>query len=236
MSDFEERDEEPGSTRNAFCRVVIALLRIIFDYRLPINPEGFLVRTWSLLMTFATMYFILAVPVRLGFATIPSKWEIALEILLEMCFVYDLIVQMRLGFFNAAGELVMDVTVIRHNYIRRWLVLDLAASVPVQTLEMIAGDSMHDLVFMKLLRLLKILRMFRLSKKRSSLVSQTPSFMRMVQLLASFIGGLHYMSCIYWATAERIGLDDEPDHVWVPDTSYADATFSEKCEFAIAYT
>jgi ryanodine receptor 2 len=218
------------STREAVCRVATAVFRMMFDYRLSMNPEAYLVRAWGLFMTLATMYFILAVPVRLGFAEEPATWVVMCEIVLEMCFLYDLNVQMRLGFFNAAGELVMDVAIIRRNYIRRWLVLDLVASVPVQTLEMIAADSMGDLVFMKLLRLLKILRMFRLSKKRSSLVAQTPSFMRMVQLLLCFIGGLHYMSCIYWATAERIGFDDDPEHSWVPDTSYEDAPFSEKCE------
>jgi hypothetical protein len=217
-------------TREMVCRVATAVFRILFDYRLSMNPEAYLVRAWGLFMTLATMYFILAVPVRLGFAEEPATWLVMCEIVLEMCFLYDLNVQMRLGFFNAAGELVMDVAIIRRNYIRRWLVLDLVASVPVQTLETIAADSMGDLVFMKLLRLLKILRMFRLSKKRSSLVAQTPSFMRMVQLLLCFIGSLHYMSCIYWATAERIGFDDDPEHSWVPDTSYEDAPFSEKCE------
>jgi hypothetical protein len=53
--------------------------------------------------------------------------------------------------------------------------------------------------------------------------------MRMVQLLASFVCGLHYMSCIYWATAVHIGFDDDPEHVWVPDTSFHEAPFGEKC-------
>jgi hypothetical protein len=222
---------DTGTTsRSMLCRVVIALSRILFDYRLPISPETYVIRVWSLFITIATVYFILAVPVRLGFQEQPSLWSMALECTLEMCFLYDLIVQLRLGFFNTAGELVMEVTVIRRNYIRTWLFSDVVASVPVQTLELVAGDSMKNIMFMKLLRLLKILRMFRLSKKRSSLVSQTPSFMRMVQLLAFFIGGLHYMSCIYWATVEHIGFDDDPDHHWVPDTSYTDASFSEKCK------
>jgi hypothetical protein len=229
----EEEEHQLGSQlscRHILRRFCVALFRILFDYRLPISPELRLVRGWGVFMTISTLYFILAMPVRLGFVTKPDEPTMVLECALEMCFLYDLNIQSRLGFFNSAGEMVMDVAVIRRNYIRQWLCSDLIASVPVQTLEFIAGDVMADMIFMKLLRLLKILRMFRLSNKRSSLMSQTPSFMRMVQLLAAFIGGLHYMSCIYWATALQIGFDDDPDHAWVPDTSFHDAPFSEKCK------
>jgi hypothetical protein len=96
------------------------------------------------------------------------------------------------------------------------------------------GPIHKDIVFLKMMRLLKILKMFRLSKKRSSLISETPSYMRMVQLLASFVCGLHYMSCIYWATAVHIGFDDDPEHVWVPDTSFHEAPFGEKCTLHFA--
>jgi hypothetical protein len=230
----DEANYLEGSSHNVFCRLFIALFRLIFDYRLPIDPEVYLVRGWALFITLATVYFILSVPVRLGFQEEPSLWTIALEVTLEMCFLYDLIVQLRLGFYNNAGELVMDIKAVRKNYLRTWLFSDVVASVPVQTLELFGGDWMQDIIFMKMLRLLKILRMFRLSKKRASLVAQTPSFIRMVQLLAFFIGGLHYMSCIYWATVEHIGFDDDPDHHWVPDTSYTDASFSSKCKWDIS--
>jgi hypothetical protein len=45
-----------------------------------------------------------------------------------MCFLYDLNIQARLGFFNSAGELVMDTVVIRRNYLKWWLLADLVSS------------------------------------------------------------------------------------------------------------
>lgn len=116
------------------------LLRII-------HPYSRFRRTWDLCTTLASLCLLWQVPLHLVFEAwippvnvierlseallVPSEVIRALTVAF---FLVDIVISVRTGYVNRAGEVIMDGRKIALRYLLRWLIVDLIAMLPLETL------------------------------------------------------------------------------------------------------
>jgi potassium voltage-gated channel Eag-related subfamily H protein 7 len=137
--------------------------------------------------------------------------HLAIDALVDVFFIVDIVLSFRTGFLDEAKTLVMDPHRIRRRYVRSWFALDLVSALPTQLIALAAG-AYSSLYAIKLLRLLKIGEVTHFT--RSGAVHQwgkaiglygRPGLMQLISFLFIYFVVCHLVACAYWAVASSRG-------------------------------
>nr|CAB3258015.1 potassium voltage-gated channel subfamily H member 7 [Phallusia mammillata] len=128
------------------------------------------------------------------------------ELLVDIFFVVDIIINFRTTYVNKNDEVVSNPTKIVIHYFKGWFLIDLVAAVPFDLL--VAGQSQQETTLIGLLKTARLLRLVRVARKldRYSEFGAAVLFL----LMCSFVLIAHWLACIWYAIGnmERPMLDN----------------------------
>ena len=184
---------------NALLRKQQALLRQQRRERMCVlMPESNIRFTWDMVATVLIFFIAIALPFRIAFVEAwHLGWAVA-DFLIDMFFIVDVIVNFRTAYVDTkTGQLVTSSKRMALHYMRRWFIIDLLASFPIDwtisgvnfteppPTELAASASDITRVqsaqlpsmlrLFKLVKLLRLLRVARLLVRRCSLESPAPT-------------------------------------------------------------
>eukprot|EP01065_Artemidia_motanka_P041497 TRINITY_DN5394_c0_g1_i2.p1 TRINITY_DN5394_c0_g1~~TRINITY_DN5394_c0_g1_i2.p1 ORF type:complete len:1018 (+),score=235.72 TRINITY_DN5394_c0_g1_i2:56-3109(+) len=181
-------------------------------------PDSRVRRTWDTNMLFCHLAHLMVVPLMLIDA-IPFGWSMQLlSWIFSFVYLCDSVVR-----YNTAlilnDEVVRDVYVSRTWYIRRWLAIDMASTIPFDCFLVVLGLELHSGDQRYLVRAAMALRMLRLDHVRtlfrlSNPGAIDPEYVRfyfnvvpVLRFIFSFIFCLHILTVLKMAVA-----DDSPSN------------------------
>lgn len=220
------------------------------DFKTPVKFKALLVIVpgnrfkvlWNFIGVIFILYQAIVIPFVIALDLVKNPTLVLLEIIQDCFFVVDLIINFNTAYVQE-GELVVDRKKIALKYLKGWFTLDLISSIPygivVSTKDYfnINSNKLYSLEILGLLRILKISRMFGLTKLLriaklnmmvrffndnfdSKLVSLLNEFLKVIFLLLIIS---HWMACIWY----YIGKSTH-DSSWIDDCEIRDAQIKDK--------
>ena len=178
-----------------------------------INPENSALRTFQMVLAIAIVWSAIIVPVDISLGTdrsanqsIYSPTTVA-DLIIDCVFLIDVVLNFRIGYFDEDGELVMTPRRVARNYFCTWFIPDMAASIPLEIMEVVAlevqgtGGLTSELKFLKTLKLFRLLRFGRMSVALMSF-SFGPIF-RILRLFMIFTLLIHWFACAWFWIEEK---------------------------------
>ncbi|KAF4708919.1 hypothetical protein FOZ62_012108 [Perkinsus olseni] len=186
-------------------------------------------RKFRLVWDFVALLFIayqaFLVPYLISFDTELSGWLFDMDLCVDIFFLTDLILNFFTGFWYR-GELNLENRAIVSNYTRTWLIIDLAATTPINWIlarhtDAPEGSSSTIVEVFKAMRLARLLRLMRLRQLLTKMEEHIESDILLVvfTMLKMFLGLMcfsHWIACFWWAIGEaQIELEDN----WVRENN-----------------
>lgn len=143
-----------------FRGVSLANQDINLQAALVINPRSDLYRYWETVSSFCIFLTCLVVPFQASFN---SEWSTlwAFTYIFDVLFLADVVLRFCVGYFSK-GTLITDGSLIRRRYLRGTFLLDLLTIFPLDFLVFGVGTHLRWHQSLSLLRLNRILRVYRL--------------------------------------------------------------------------
>ena len=182
---------------------------------------------WDLVQVPLLLYIAVMTPLREGYGVsiaMPSaaspccSASFVSELLIDLYFVVDIVLNFRTAYLDDAGELVVDASKVSRHYLKRWFMLDFLSILPVSYIGMIMqrsgaeysddDDADGKLKFMKMLRLFRLAKMLRLARLKRLLERYDDTWQELQgasQLLKSVMLCLfcaHLIGCAWYALGE----------------------------------
>lgn len=163
-----------------------------YDTKYVIMPESPKKQRWDILIALLLVYTGLAVPLRVAFYDIASPGFIVFELLIDFCFITDIV----LTFFSAYEK--HGIIEVRHKqiaqaYLQGWFWIDLISSIPFQLFELNHDNqSSGFLQIVRLFRVLRLLKLLRFTKKNGASAQLAKSF-QLTSSVASMVGLLIFV-------------------------------------------
>lgn len=135
-----------------------------------IHPKRGFRRSWDVIVLTCLVYLLLSLPYQVAFVEDShSSWMYPLDKLVDLCFLTDIFVNFRTGFYDEASVEASKVAIMRPNlvaqhYLRSWFTIDFVAAVPLDEIAWLAADDGADVHGALSLRLVKAIRLVRLTK------------------------------------------------------------------------
>ena len=121
-----------------------------------------------------------------------------LDVLTDVCFILDLIVNFFTAYVDDWGSLITDHKLIAQNYFSKWFWIDLPACLPFELVvpasEAIAVSMIKCVRLLRIGKILKYLDRFRFA-----------NFARIVRLFMFLMLVCHWIGCL-WFSSETIGV------------------------------
>ena len=167
---------------------------------------------WDLVMILFVLYNSWYIPMELSFAYLTenkSAGHCAVDYAIDLCFLFDVVVNFRTTYYNGVNELVLDRKVIAKKYIASWFAVDLLAVFPF---EIVVGgqfcggegwtasaddESSAALSALGMVKLFRLLRLGRVLKKFDKLGAANA--FRIVHSMAAFLLVVNWFACAWWA-------------------------------------
>lgn len=156
---------------------------------LPTHPAR---SAWDWALILLVIYTALSVPLEICFKYDQSVGFQVIDWLVDIFFLFDLILNFRTAYYNYDGTFEIDPLMIRNRYVRSWFVIDLVASIPIERLS--GGGGQTSAV--ALAKMPRLLRLSRLLKKLDKFTSARA--MRVVSVLIFFLMFTHFVGCFWW--------------------------------------
>ncbi|KAJ8350465.1 hypothetical protein SKAU_G00255950 [Synaphobranchus kaupii] len=162
---------------------------------------------WDWLILLATFYVAVTVPFNVCFTVggareegspAPRSPPSVSDILVEILFMLDIVLNFRTSYVSTSGQVVYDARSICLHYVTTWLFVDLIAALPFDLLyafNISVYFGVHLLKTVRLLRLLRLLQKLERYSQYSAVVLTL--LMSMFALLA------HWMACIWYFIGRR---------------------------------
>ncbi|KAF1320286.1 Voltagegated ion channel, partial [Globisporangium splendens] len=198
--------------------------------RFRINPEALYKRLWDFLLALFVLYTACVVPYRVCFHR-DAKGAFALaESVVDVMFFIDIVLNFFTGIYLPSGEITYSSWLIVTAYLRGWFAVDFFSTMPFDLLfgSNGEGDSggggSTTLLSTKLLRSLKVLKLFKLVRIRrlgamftnlEDAVSTNQSPVSLVKLALSMLFFAHIVACVWYA----VGLQNT-EQSWILDMQY----------------
>ncbi|XP_019636298.1 PREDICTED: potassium voltage-gated channel subfamily H member 8-like [Branchiostoma belcheri] len=168
---------------------------------------------WDFIILLATFYVAVVVPYNVAFA-LPcekgrgpnfTKPSFVSDVIVEMLFIVDIILNFRTTYVTSSGQVVYDARSIALNYAKTWFFVDLMAAVPF---DLLYAVNVEITSFVHLMKTVRLLRLARLMQK----LDRWSQYSALVlTLLMSFFGLLaHWLACIWYV----IGREELKTHRW----------------------
>lgn len=192
---------------------------------------------WDLYIAFVLIYTALVTPFTISFLDLaPGDFISNFDIVIDITFVIDLILNVNTAFVNEDNVLVVDRGMILKNYLRHGLLIDLISSFPFSLFDITTrGFSTLFRIFRlrALSRLLKLSRLFKVvTKKEHSIAKYLQNFfcishtlIRIIKFLAMLTLSVHLAACIWHWTARSQDYDPS---TWVYNTGNVDTALYRK--------
>lgn len=145
-----------------------------------------------------------------------------IDIFVDTLFWIDIVVNFRTAFVDKKKHTVFDSKQVAKNYLKGWFTLDLIGTFPFEKVAkaMLAGQelSSKQLMYLRLLKLPRIIRVARLLKKLD--IFTTNKIIRVLKLIFLFLLLGHWIGCLWYFVgsyqAENIGANIfTGDFVWI---------------------
>ncbi|KAJ3601617.1 hypothetical protein NHX12_032585 [Muraenolepis orangiensis] len=178
---------------------------------------------WDWLILLATFYVAVTVPYDLGF-TGPDEGSAAegrdsahggvsrsstgSDIVVEMLFILDIVLNFRTTYVSQSGQVVYDAHSIYLHYCNTWFFVDLVAALPFDLLyafNITVKSLVHLLKTVRLLRLLRLLQKLDRYSQYSAVV--------LTLLMSVFALLAHWMACV-WYIIGRKGVESSDPVSW----------------------
>lgn len=181
-------------------------------------------QTWDLVQILMLFYVALVVPFRIGFhfESTPSEWIFWWEVVVDLYFWCDIVINFRTAYYDELNELIIDNRKICKEYLTGWFVLDFLSCLPLTYIGLMlnqndteaAGADLKILKVFRMVRLAKLLRLARIRRLVARLEQQYESIRRgsrLVAIVATIMFSAHLVAC-FWHLAgstrvEEIGTD-----------------------------
>jgi len=203
-----------------------------------IHPESSFRLSWDFWVMLLVVYIALTTPIELAFTKSPFN-ILGLEVVINLFFVLDIILNFRTSFRHTSGTKVGRIesshTVIATRYLKTWFILDLLASFPLDFILLWAnagGDIPDANKVLRILRGVKFFRVFRVDRIYNRIMAKTnfgASIARLSKLFTILFLEWHILGCIYWGISEHEWkqakeytpdmyeewLNADPEDIWV---------------------
>ncbi|ETL82606.1 hypothetical protein L917_17249 [Phytophthora nicotianae] len=176
-----------------------------------IDPEASAKRMWDLLLTFLVLYTTLVVPYRVCFQVEAGGGFAVVETMMDVAFFIDIVFNFITGLQLPSGEVTYNFRVIVKAYLRGWFTVDFFSTLPFESLAKLfgVGNNAHAaLLSAKLLRGLKVLRLFKLARIRrlgkvfanlEDAVYTNQSLISLAKLALTMLFIAHLVACLWYA-------------------------------------
>ncbi|KAG7387073.1 Potassium voltage-gated channel sub H member 4 [Phytophthora pseudosyringae] len=191
-----------------------------------VDPEASAKRMWDLLLTFLVLYTTLVVPFRVCFQVEAGGGFAVMETGMDVAFFIDIVFNFITGLQLPSGEVSYNFRVIVTAYLRGWFTVDFFSTLPFESLAKLfgVGNNAHAaLLSAKLLRGLKVLRLFKLARIRrlgkvfanlEDAVYTNQSLVSLAKLALTMLFIAHLVACLWYA----VGRTDSEES-WVVSIS-----------------
>ena len=184
---------------------------------------------WDWWIIVLVVYNAVSILLEIGFETVTHPAQFAVDVVVDLFFISDIIINFRTAYHKDDGELQLDTRAIALSYARSWFVLDLVASVPIDWfLPNSAGIGVAKIP--------RLLRLARLMKKFDKLASARA--LRVVNLLMLFLLFAHWIACLWWIIgfhAGPLGWPYAPHVATILLGDASDAALAERTGADVAY-
>uniref|UniRef100_A0A8C6UA27 Voltage-gated delayed rectifier potassium channel KCNH4 n=1 Tax=Neogobius melanostomus TaxID=47308 RepID=A0A8C6UA27_9GOBI len=176
---------------------------------------------WDWLILLATFYVAVTVPYNVCFTVgggrdegntnVPRSPPSVSDILVEILFILDIVLNFRTTFVSTSGQVVYDARSICVHYVTTWLFVDLIAALPFDLLYAFNVSVYFGVNLLKTVRLLRLLRLLQKLERYSQYSAVV------LTLLMSMFGLLaHWMACVWYFIGRReIGSPVSWDIGWL---------------------
>lgn len=177
------------------------------------GPNSIFLLIWEALMSICILYCLIVLPFQCAFDSATSFTFEIIDWIIFSFFVIDIIINFRVAYEDNKGTVYEGRSIGRH-YIQTWLLFDVIATVPwniifrIYIYIIIYIAKIH--IAIKLIRLLKIFRLFKYSKSFLLIVKYFTTTAEIMSLfessiaLISFILSLfvcgHLIACLWYST------------------------------------
>ncbi|RVE75469.1 hypothetical protein OJAV_G00016870 [Oryzias javanicus] len=157
---------------------------------------------WDWLILLATFYVAVTVPYNVCFTAVEMREDggsaarnppSVNDILVEILFIIDIVLNFRTSFVSTSGQVVYDARSICVHYVTSWLFVDLMAALPFDLLyafNVSVNFGVHLLKTVRLLRLLRLLQKLDRYSQYSAVV--------LTLLMSTFALLAHWMACVWY--------------------------------------
>ncbi|XP_056144359.1 potassium voltage-gated channel subfamily H member 4a [Lampris incognitus] len=161
---------------------------------------------WDWLILLATFYVAITVPYDVCFVSHGADSErasaaqstIASDIVVEMLFILDIILNFRTTYVSQSGQVVYDARSIYLHYCTTWFFVDLIAALPFDLLYAFNVTVTSLVYLLKTLRLLRLLRLLQKLDRYSQY-----SAVVLTLLMSVFALLAHWMACVWYVIGRK---------------------------------
>ncbi|XP_069580931.1 voltage-gated delayed rectifier potassium channel KCNH8 [Brachyistius frenatus] len=163
---------------------------------------------WDWLILLATFYVAVTVPYNVCFTVVGGRDEgsssaprsppSVSDILVEILFILDILLNFRTTFVSTSGQVVYDARSICVHYVTTWLFVDLIAALPFDLLYAFNVSVYFGVHLLKTVRLLRLLRLLQKLERYSQY-----SAVVLTLLMSMFALLAHWMACIWYFIGRR---------------------------------
>ncbi|XP_070134817.1 potassium voltage-gated channel unc-103 isoform X2 [Drosophila bipectinata] len=127
---------------------------------------------------------------------------VIIDLIVDVTFIVDIIINFRTTFVNGQDEVVSHPGRIAVHYLSGWFLIDLVAAVPFDLL-LVGSDTDETTTLIGLLKTARLLRLVRVARKIDRYSEYGAAVL--ILLMATFILIAHWLACIWYAigNAER---------------------------------
>uniref|UniRef100_A0A671SW09 Voltage-gated delayed rectifier potassium channel KCNH4 n=1 Tax=Sinocyclocheilus anshuiensis TaxID=1608454 RepID=A0A671SW09_9TELE len=156
---------------------------------------------WDWLILLATFYVAVTVPYNVCFTVVGGRDEVSTprnppsvsDILVEILFMLDIVLNFRTTFVSTSGQVVYDARSICVHYVTTWLFVDLIAALPFDLLYAFNVSVYFGVHLLKTVRLLRLLRLLQKLERYSQY-----SAVVLTLLMSMFALLAHWMACVWY--------------------------------------
>ena len=210
-------------------------------------PHASFCQTWSLFIILLVLCQAVFVPVEAVFADV-KIFEGAIEWISTSMFVFDFFLQFVLADTTEHGKVIVSGRVIAERYVKsKWFWLDLISCLPFDLiLKDMGGSATKDISQNSgLIKALKLLRLFRLSKVIKKLERRTQGGVQFTKLLFGVLLSVHWIACGWKGIDDFWRCGDGNSYNWLSENPFElderrhlDEIVNRRCKsaaFRIAY-
>ncbi|XP_077170422.1 voltage-gated delayed rectifier potassium channel KCNH4 isoform X2 [Paroedura picta] len=162
---------------------------------------------WDWLILLATFYVAVTVPYNVCFtdsddSLVTARSTIVSDIVVEMLFIVDIILNFRTTYVSQSGQVVYDSRSICLHYVATWFFVDLIAALPFDLLYAFNVPVTYLVHLLKTVRLLRLLRLLQKLDRYSQY-----SAMVLTLLMSMFALLAHWMACIWYVIGRKESHD-----------------------------